>query len=82
MAKRRHAQAHQRKGLGPRLCGYRVETLPQRCGEGFAEDRCMLSTLYLRCLLVSTVFATMSSLHPTKDFMIFNIPLCIASGIF
>ena len=35
-----------------------------------AEDCCMLSLL-LVCLLVSTVFGTVSSLHPTSFLMIF-----------
>ena len=55
----------------------RIESMQQssatpkksRCREGVAEDCCMLSIL-LAVLLVSTVFGTVSSLHPI--YFIFN----------
>ena len=41
-----------------------------RCRAWVAEDCCMLSPSS-QCLLVSTVFSTVSSLHPTSFLMIF-----------
>ena len=53
----------------------KIESM-QQCREGVAEDCCMLSIL-----LVSTVFGTVASLHPTSFLMIFTLVPLIFSAI-